>query len=62
MPLNLVIPSCEVKGNSEMVQSAIQVLKKNSKRIHVFEMDLEPFLKEEIAGVFGVFLREEESG
>ncbi|MED3710726.1 putative thiazole-containing bacteriocin maturation protein [Peribacillus frigoritolerans] len=60
--VDLVIPSCGVKGNSELVQSAIQVLKKNSKRIHVFEMDLEPFLKEEMAGVFGVFLREEESG
>ena len=60
--VDLVIPSCGVKGNSELVQSAIQVLKKNSKRIHVFELDLEPFLKEEMAGVFGVFLREEESG
>ncbi|MFE5426193.1 putative thiazole-containing bacteriocin maturation protein [Peribacillus simplex] len=62
MPLNLVIPSCEVKGNSELVQSAIQVLKKNSKRICVFELNLEPLLKEEMAGVFGVFLRKEESG
>jgi putative thiazole-containing bacteriocin maturation protein len=61
-PLNLVIPSCGVKGNSELVQSAIQVLKKNSKRICVFELNLEPLLKEEMAGVFGVFLREEESG
>ncbi len=60
--VDLVIPSCGVKGSPELVQSAIQALKKNSKRIHVFELDLEPFLKEEIAGVFGVFLREEESG
>lgn len=60
--VNLVIPSCGVKGNYELVQSAIQVLKKNSKRICVFELNLEPLLKEEIAGVFGVFLREEESG
>jgi hypothetical protein len=59
--VNLVIPSCGVKGNSELVQSAIQVLKKNSKRICVFELKLEPLLKEEMAGVFGVFLREEES-
>lgn len=60
--VNLVIPSCGVKGNFELVQSAIQVLKKNSKRICVFELKLEPLLKEEMAGVFGVFLREEESG
>ncbi|MFY0783042.1 putative thiazole-containing bacteriocin maturation protein [Peribacillus simplex] len=60
--VNLVIPSCEVTGNSEVVQTAIQVLKKNKKRIFVFELELEPFFKEELAGVFGVFLREEESG
>lgn len=60
--MNLVIPSCEVTGNSEIVQSAIQVLKKNKERIFVFELELEPFFKEELAGVFGVFLREEESG
>ncbi|MFJ7362656.1 putative thiazole-containing bacteriocin maturation protein [Peribacillus frigoritolerans] len=60
--VKLVIPSCGVKGNSELVQSAIQVLKKNSKRICVFELNLEPLLKEGMAGVFGVFLREGESG
>lgn len=48
--------------NSELVQSAIQVLKKNSKRICVFELNLEPLLKEEMAGVFGVFLREGNQG
>ncbi|MGE7184158.1 putative thiazole-containing bacteriocin maturation protein [Peribacillus sp. NPDC006672] len=62
IPLNLVIPSCEVTGNSEILKSALQVLKKNKKRIFVFELEQEPFLKEELAGVFGVFLREEESG
>ncbi|MFP3510080.1 putative thiazole-containing bacteriocin maturation protein [Peribacillus sp. SIMBA_075] len=61
MPLNLVIPSCGVTGNSEILKSAIQVLEKNKKRIFVFELELEPFLKEELVGVFGVFLREEES-
>ncbi|MDM5452056.1 putative thiazole-containing bacteriocin maturation protein [Peribacillus simplex] len=61
MPLNLVIPSCGVTGNSEILKSALQVLEKNKKRIFVFELELEPFLKEELAGVFGVFLREEES-
>jgi putative thiazole-containing bacteriocin maturation protein len=61
-PLNLVIPSCGVTGDSEILKSAIQVLKKNKKRIFVFELELETFLKEEMAGVFGVLLREEESG
>ncbi|MGE7758404.1 putative thiazole-containing bacteriocin maturation protein [Peribacillus sp. NPDC097895] len=59
---NLVIPSCEVTANSEILQSAMQVLEKNKKRMFVFELELEPYLKEELAGVFGVFLREEESG
>ncbi|MGG4265597.1 putative thiazole-containing bacteriocin maturation protein [Peribacillus simplex] len=62
IPMNLVIPSCGVTGNSEILKSALQVLKQNKKRIFVFEIEREPFLNEELAGVFGVFLREEESG
>jgi hypothetical protein len=30
-------------------------------RLFVFDLAIEPFLKEELAGVFGVLLREEES-
>ncbi|MBK5484820.1 putative thiazole-containing bacteriocin maturation protein [Peribacillus sp. TH16] len=61
-PLKLVIPAYEVTAHSEVFQSAMQVLERNKKRICVFELELESFLKEELAGVFGVLLREEESG
>ncbi|MFD9627318.1 putative thiazole-containing bacteriocin maturation protein [Peribacillus muralis] len=59
---SLVIPSCEAATNAEIVRSAMKVVKKSGKRIFVFEVEAEPLLKEELAGVFGVFLREEESG
>ncbi|KAB7707099.1 putative thiazole-containing bacteriocin maturation protein [Bacillus aerolatus] len=60
-PLNLVIPAGEETTQSEVLQSAMQVLERNHKRLLVFELEMEPFLKEELAGVFGVLLREEES-
>jgi hypothetical protein len=57
---SLVIPACEESRQSEVLQSALQVLKQNGKRLLVFDLALEPFLKEELAGVFGVLVREEE--
>jgi putative thiazole-containing bacteriocin maturation protein len=59
---SLVIPAWEERAQSEVLQSALQVLKQNRKRLLVLDLALEPFLKEEeLAGVFGVLLREEES-
>jgi len=58
--LSIGIPSCEEITASELMQSAMQVLQRNCKRILVFELVLEPILKEELAGVFGVLLRKEE--
>jgi putative thiazole-containing bacteriocin maturation protein len=60
-PLSLVIPPCEEKAQSQVLQSAIQVLERNSKQLLVCEFSLEPFFKEHLAGVFGVLIREEES-
>ncbi|MCL9797617.1 hypothetical protein MXD58_025535, partial [Frankia sp. AgKG'84/4] len=59
--LNLVIPAGEDTTQPEVLQSAMQVLERNHKRLLVLELGLEPFLKEELAGVFGVLLRKEES-
>jgi putative thiazole-containing bacteriocin maturation protein len=60
-PLRLEIPACEESAQLELLQSAMQVLKRNSTRLLVFDLTMEPFLKEELAGVFGVLLREEAS-
>ncbi|MBT2686821.1 putative thiazole-containing bacteriocin maturation protein [Bacillus sp. ISL-47] len=60
-PLSLVIPPCEETAQPQVLQSAIQVLERNKKQFLVCEFSLEPFLKEHLAGVFGVLLREEES-
>jgi putative thiazole-containing bacteriocin maturation protein len=61
VPQSLVIPSCEETAQLEVLQSALQILKRNRKQLLVLDLALEPFLKEEMAGVFGVLLREEES-
>jgi hypothetical protein len=61
VPQSLVIPGYEEAAHSEVLQSALQNLKRNGKRLLVFDLAVEPFLKEKLAGVFGVLLRGEES-
>lgn len=60
-PQSLVIPACEERIQSEDLQSAMEVLERNHKRLSVFKQEIEPFLQEGLAGVFGVLLRKEES-
>ncbi|HZG58913.1 MAG TPA: putative thiazole-containing bacteriocin maturation protein [Anoxybacillus sp.] len=60
-PLILEIPACEETTQLEFLQSAMQVLKRNNMRLFVFDLAMEPFLKEELAGVFGVLLRKGDS-
>jgi putative thiazole-containing bacteriocin maturation protein len=57
----LEIPSCEEITQLELLQSAIEVLNRNSKQLLVYDLAFEPFLKQELAGVFGVQVREGES-
>ncbi|CEG26319.1 putative thiazole-containing bacteriocin maturation protein [Bacillus sp. B-jedd] len=57
----LSIPACDELTQLELLQSAFQVLQENGKRLFVYDLSFEPFLKEELAGVFGVQVREEES-
>ncbi|PJN92075.1 hypothetical protein CVN76_01390, partial [Bacillus sp. mrc49] len=59
---DLVIPACEGTASSELVRSAMQAVEQGGKRLFVFEVETETVLQEELAGVFGVFLREGESG
>ncbi|RFU68592.1 putative thiazole-containing bacteriocin maturation protein [Peribacillus saganii] len=56
----LEIPSFDDMSQWELLQSSIQVLNQNSKRLFVYDLAFEPFLKKELAGVFGVQVREEE--
>ncbi|MBA2875842.1 putative thiazole-containing bacteriocin maturation protein [Thermaerobacillus caldiproteolyticus] len=60
-PLRLEILNCEEKTQLEFLQSAMQILKQNRMQLFVFDLTIEPFLKEELAGVFGVLLREEKA-
>ncbi|WP_240420119.1 putative thiazole-containing bacteriocin maturation protein [Paenibacillus periandrae] len=59
--IDLVIPSSEGTLHNQAVQDALQILKKNGKQLFVVDLAVEPFLKEELKGVFGVLLREGES-
>ena len=53
----LDIPSCEDMTRLELLQSSMQVLHQNGKRLFVYDLAFEPFLKQELAGVFGVQIR-----
>ncbi|MDC2864357.1 putative thiazole-containing bacteriocin maturation protein [Bacillus sp. BP-3] len=61
MPLHFAICSCENMTQEQILQSAEQTLKQDGKRLYVFEVSLEAIWKEELAGIFGVLLGEEES-
>ena len=56
----LDIPSCEDKKKLELLQSSIGILHQKSKRLFVYDLAFEPFLNQELAGVFGVQIVEEE--
>ncbi|WP_199622516.1 putative thiazole-containing bacteriocin maturation protein [Paenibacillus alkalitolerans] len=60
-PRIVKIPACEETDQTEVLQSALQILKRNRRQLMVFDLALEPLLKEVLPGVFGVLLREEES-
>jgi putative thiazole-containing bacteriocin maturation protein len=59
----LLFPAYEEnpEGAHDVLHSAIRILKQHSKRLLVFEVEAEPFLKEKLQGMFGVLLREEEA-
>ncbi len=54
----LDIPSSDQLSQSELLQSSIQILNQNNKRLLVYDLTFEPFLKQKMAGVFGVQVRE----
>ncbi|WP_424765943.1 putative thiazole-containing bacteriocin maturation protein [Paenibacillus sp. sgz302251] len=54
------IPACDPLEHREVLKSALQQLKRFRKRLLVYNLASEAFLKEELAGAFGVLLREED--
>lgn len=60
-PINLTVPAFNLMEHSpNIIRAARQSLEQNHVQMTVFDLTLEPFLKEQLAGVFGVVLREEE--
>ncbi|WP_042347135.1 putative thiazole-containing bacteriocin maturation protein [Bacillus massiliigorillae] len=57
--LDLLIPTCNKTAHIEIVQHSRGILKANNKELLLMELDLEPFFKEKLAGVYGVLVREE---
>ncbi|WP_188991840.1 putative thiazole-containing bacteriocin maturation protein [Paenibacillus nasutitermitis] len=53
------IPACDPFESREVLQTAVQQLNDIHKRLLVFDLTSEPFLKKELAGVYGISLREE---
>jgi putative thiazole-containing bacteriocin maturation protein len=59
VPLSIEIPACEERIKSENLLTAIEILERNGKQLFVYELELETFLKEGLAGIFGVLVQEE---
>lgn len=59
-PKQLNIPDGDAQKRSVLLQSAKEVLVRNGKQLDIFELELEPNIKEGLAGIFGVVVREEE--
>lgn len=59
VPQSLEIQASAETADLEVLKSAMQVLERNGKQLLVFDLALEPFLNEGLAGVFVVVLREE---
>lgn len=59
VPLQIEIPACEERIQSENLLNAIEIIERNGKQLVVYELELEPFLKEGLAGVFAVLVQEE---
>jgi putative thiazole-containing bacteriocin maturation protein len=57
---SIIIPANEDRLQPENLKEAIDTLKGNQKQVVVYELDIEPVFKQELEGVFGVLLREEE--
>lgn len=58
---SVVVPFSADSSHTELLQSAIKVLKENRKRMVLLELAWEPFLDVALIGVFGVSVREEAS-
>jgi putative thiazole-containing bacteriocin maturation protein len=59
VPISIEIPACEERIQSENLLTAMEIFERNGKQIFVYELELEPFLKEGLAGVFAVLVQEE---
>ncbi|MFF2089548.1 putative thiazole-containing bacteriocin maturation protein [Paenibacillus sp. NPDC058174] len=55
---SISIPACDPFEHREVLQMAMQQLNHIHKRLLVFDLTPEPFLREGLAGVYGVSLRE----
>jgi putative thiazole-containing bacteriocin maturation protein len=59
VPHSIEIPACEERVQTEDLLKAMEILEQNGKQIFVYELELEPFLKEGLEGVFAVLVQEE---
>jgi putative thiazole-containing bacteriocin maturation protein len=55
---SISIPACDPFEHREVLQMTLRQLNRIHKRLLVFDLTPEPFLREELAGVYGVSLRE----
>ena len=57
----LEIPSCEKIAPLEIVKTSEMVLKHQKKQLVVYDLTFDPFIKQQMSGVYGVWLQEGET-
>ncbi|WP_282937889.1 putative thiazole-containing bacteriocin maturation protein [Paenibacillus sp. RC67] len=60
-PIRLEIAAYGTAAQPDLLQTALQITGSLGMRLEVIDLAIEPFLKEGLAGVYGVILRKEES-
>jgi putative thiazole-containing bacteriocin maturation protein len=55
------IPSCEKITPLELVKTSEMVIKQHKKQLVIYDLTFDPFIKEQMSGVYGVWLQEEET-
>ncbi|WP_248926020.1 putative thiazole-containing bacteriocin maturation protein [Paenibacillus hamazuiensis] len=59
--VDVAVPAMEAATEPNVLQEALQIVKRNGKQIYIVDLAVEPFLQEGLEGVYGVMLREEGS-
>jgi putative thiazole-containing bacteriocin maturation protein len=57
-PQSVVIPECDETEKTDLLKTAMKILKENNKQLITIDLKIDLFNTEELSGIYGVLLRE----